>query len=169
MSCPYVDWAPTPMPETGPQALQTLFFLEFLLLSDFQGTKALWFLNLSLWSFSRVSVTIFCIELPWQIFDIGASKNQLLISTLPYSCCSVAAVAAGRTCSAAAWLRRTTHARFRVRQLRVVVLLCTKSHIAFMTVENIDIQRALALKRWKNTEKQTVTDTDRRTGRGKGR
>ena len=61
-------------PETGPQALPTLllfcFFLR-LLLSDFQSTKALSFLNRSLLNFLHISTTIFCIELPWQIFDLG--------------------------------------------------------------------------------------------------
>jgi len=40
-------------PETGPQALPSLFFLGFLL-SHFQSTKALSFLNRSLWKFSHI-------------------------------------------------------------------------------------------------------------------
>jgi len=34
---------------------------------DFQSTKALSFLNRSLWNISHISTTIFCIELPWRI------------------------------------------------------------------------------------------------------
>ena len=47
-------------PETGPRALPTLFLLFFLrlFLSDFQCTKALSFLNRSLWNFSHISMTI---------------------------------------------------------------------------------------------------------------
>ena len=58
-------------PETGLQALPTLFFWGFLLLSDFQSTKALSFLNRSLWNFLHLSTTIFRIGLPWQIYDLG--------------------------------------------------------------------------------------------------
>jgi len=65
----FLDW------ETGPQALPTLFLLLFfffgLLLSDLQRTKALSFLNRSLCNFLHISMTIFCIELPLRIFDLG--------------------------------------------------------------------------------------------------
>jgi len=59
--------------ETGPQELQKflLCLILGLLLPDFQSTKALSFLNRSLWNFSHISTTIFCIELPWRIFNLG--------------------------------------------------------------------------------------------------
>jgi len=61
-------------PVTGPQWPRTLFLFLCLflgLLSDVQCTKALSFLNRSLWNFSHVSTTIFCSGLPWRIFDLG--------------------------------------------------------------------------------------------------
>jgi len=72
-------------PETGPQLTRALpmlflllcFFWGMLLLSDFQSTKALSFLNRSLSNFSHISLTTFCIELPCRIFDLG--HNCLVI------------------------------------------------------------------------------------------
>ena len=57
-------------PETGLQALQTLFFL-LLLLSDFSFSMDMSFLNRSLWNFSHILMTIFCIRPPWRNFDLG--------------------------------------------------------------------------------------------------
>jgi len=121
-----------------------------MLLSNFQSTKALSFINRSLWNCSHISTTVFCIELPWRIFDLG--RNELVTINYSSTNCLIAAAAAvlmqqrqeqqrtaraapQRGCSVAA-SDDTWHARFRVRQLRVSVLVsCIWSSRAHRTTK----------------------------------
>ena len=50
-----------------PSAVNVVLFL--VVLSDFSITWALLFLNRSLWNFSHILITIFCIRPPWWNFD----------------------------------------------------------------------------------------------------
>jgi len=69
-------------PETGLQALGTLFLLLclFLLLWDFSFRKDPSFLKRWLWNFSHIIMIVFCIRPPWRNFDLGPNLLVIIIN-----------------------------------------------------------------------------------------